>query len=74
MRTQGLARHDVDRSPQFVFQQKRDGHEVVEGFFARRKFDQQIYVTLRIGVISLKRPKQADAADAESMQIVSVTA
>ena len=58
MGTQGLASHDIDRSPQFVFQQKRDGHEVVEGFFARRKFDQQIYVTLRIGVISLKRPKQ----------------
>ena len=74
MGTQGLASHDINRSPQFVFQQKRDGHKVVEGFSARRKFDQQIYVTLRIRVISLKRPKQADAADAESIQIVSVTA
>ena len=74
MGAQGLAGYDVDRSPQFVFQQKRDGHEVVEGFFAGREFDQQIYVALRIGVVSLKRSKQADAADAESTQIVSVTA
>jgi len=73
MGTQGLAGYDFERSPQFVFQQKRDGHEVVEGFFAGRKFDQQIYVALRTGVVSLKRSKQANAADAESTQIVSVT-
>ena len=54
MGAQGLAGYNFDRSPQFVFQKKRDGHEVVEGFLAGHKFDQQIYVALRIWANSLK--------------------
>jgi len=54
MGAEGLPRHQFYRPPQFLFQQKRDGHEVVKGLFSRHKLNQKIYIALRVGLASLK--------------------
>jgi len=54
MGAQGLTRHQFHRTSQFVFQQKRDGHEVVKGLFSRHKLNQKIHIALGAGFASLK--------------------
>ena len=74
MGAQRLACDRLHRPPKLLFQQKRGGHEVVERFFVRRELDEEIYIALRIGRITPKRAKQADASDAQLTQIVPVVA
>jgi hypothetical protein len=40
--TEGLARHHFHRLLKPFFEQKREGHEVVEGLFAGGEFDQEL--------------------------------
>ena len=74
MGAQRLACDQLHRPPKLFFQQKRDGHEVVERFSVRRELNEEIHIALRIGRIAPKRAKQADASDAELTQIVPVAA
>lgn len=74
MGTQGLARHQFHRLPKLFFEQKREGHEVIEGLFTGREFDQEVYVALVVGRVALKRPKDAKPPHAETPQVVPVAA
>ena len=60
MGAQGLAHYQFHRSPKLLFEQKREGHKVVEGLFTRREFDQEVYVALLVGRVALERPKDAE--------------
>jgi hypothetical protein len=74
MRAECLARYQLHRPAECLFQQKRDSHKMVKGLFSWGKLDQKIYVALGVGLVSLKGAKHAEALHTEPTQIAAVAA
>jgi len=74
MRTKRLARYQLHRPPEYLFQQKRNGHKMIKSLLSRGKLDQKIHVALGVGLASLKGAKYAEALHTEPTQIAAVAA
>lgn len=74
MRTKRLARYQLYRPAECLFQQKRNGHKMIKSLLPRGKIDQEIHVALGVGLVPLKGAKYAEALHTEPTQIAAVAA
>jgi len=65
MGAQALGRHQLDMTPQKIFEKKGKVHETVKGVSVRHKLNEYVYVAGRGMLPGEERPEQAKSLDAQ---------